>query len=84
MNEKPIVADERQDAITRLCLTLAVIDGSIILFTVIVPLFVPGENAYREQLILYFWPPFIALFISGIWFACTLQKIDPGRLQRRG
>jgi hypothetical protein len=84
VNEKPIVADERQDAITRLCLTLAAIDGSIILFTVIVPLFVLGENAYLEQLILYFWPPFTALFISGIWFVYTLQKIDPDRLQWRG
>lgn len=84
VNEQPIVADKRQDAITRVCLTLAVIDGPIVLFTVIVPLFFPGENAYREQLILSFWPPFTALFIPGIWFVCTLQKVGPGLLQRRG
>jgi hypothetical protein len=30
----------------------------------------------------YIWPPFIAMFLSVIWFVYTLQKIDPDRLQR--
>jgi hypothetical protein len=83
VHEQPIVADERQDAVTRLCLTLAVIDGVIVLLTVIVPLLVLGEHAYTEHLVVYIWPPFIAMFISGIWFVYTLQKIDPDRLQWR-
>jgi len=82
VHEQPIVADEKHDAITRLCLTLAVIDGVIVLLTVIVPLLVLGEHAYTEQLMVYIWPPFIAMFISVIWFVYTLQKIDPDRLQR--
>ena len=82
MHEHPIVADERQDAITRLCLTLAVIDGVIVIVTVIIPLLVLGEHAYTEQLMVYIRPPVIAMFISVIWFVYTLQKIDPDRLQR--
>jgi hypothetical protein len=82
VHEQPVVADEKHDAITRLCLTLAVIDGVIVLLTVIVPLLVLGEHAYTEQLMVYIWPPFIAMFISVIWFVYTLQKIDPDRLQR--
>jgi hypothetical protein len=84
MQEQPIVADERQDAVTRLCLTLAVIDGVILIITVIIPLLVLGEHAYMAQLMFYIWPPFIAMFISVIWFVYALQKIDPDRLLRRG
>ena len=83
MHEQPIVADERQDAVTRLCLTLAVIDGVILIVTVIIPLLVLGEHAYMAQLMLYLWPPFIAMFLSVIWFVSALQKIDPDRLQGR-
>ena len=83
MHEQPIVADERQDAVTHLCLTLAVIDGVILIVTVIIPLLVLGEHAYMAQLMLYIWPPFIAMFLSVIWFVSALQKIDPDRLQGR-
>jgi hypothetical protein len=82
VHEQPIVADERQDAVIRLCLVLAVIDGVILIVTVIVPLLVLGEHAYMAQLMLHIWPPFIGMFISSIWFVYRMQKIDPDRLQR--
>ncbi len=74
MQEQPIVADERQQAVTRLCLMFAAVDGVIVLLTIVLPLLVMGEKAYTKQMMVLIWPPFIAMFISGICFVYFLQK----------
>ena len=78
MQEQPIVADERQEKITRLCLILAAVDGVIVLLTIVFPLLVMGEKAYTKQMMVLIWPPFIAMFITAIFFVYSINRIQNG------
>jgi hypothetical protein len=58
-----------------------VIDGIIILLTVIVPIIVVGPDAWADQIMVFMWPTVICMVISSVYFVYTLQKIDPDRMQ---
>lgn len=75
MQEQPIVADEKQDAVTRLCLTVAAVDGIVILILVIIPFLIMGEEAYAGQMMIFIIPLTLGLAISGAYFLYGMQRI---------
>jgi hypothetical protein len=75
MQEQPIVADEKQDAVTRLCLTVAAVDGIVILVLVIIPLLVLGRDAYTGQMMIFMIPLALGMAISGAYFLYGMQQI---------
>lgn len=76
MQEQSIVADERQEKITRLCLILAGVDGIIALVTIVIPLIVLGEKAWTEQALRFIVPFCGGMAITAIFFVYSIQKID--------
>jgi len=76
--QESIVADERQDKITRLCLILAAVDGIIALVTIVIPLLVLGEKAWTEQALRFIVPCCGGWVITAIFFVYSLNKIQNG------
>lgn len=77
METTPIVANRKQEEITRLALTLGAIDGAIALLFIIFPLIALGEKAWEERFLSFIVPACIAMVITSIWFAWRLRQI-PG------
>ncbi len=76
MQGQPIVADEKQDAVTRLCLVLAGADGIIALVTVVIPLIVLGERAFTRQILMFIVPCCLGIAITVVFFVWALRRIE--------
>jgi hypothetical protein len=75
MQAEPIVADQKEEAITRLALTLAVLDGIIALFTLVIPLLILGEKAWTARIVQFIVPWAGGMLVTALWFVWRVRKI---------
>jgi hypothetical protein len=74
--QESIVADERQEKITRLSLILAGVDGIIALLTVVIPLKILGEKAFTDRIAMFVIPCCTGIAITLIFFVYGMMKIE--------
>jgi uncharacterized RDD family membrane protein YckC len=69
--------EERKTAFVKLILTVAAIDAAVIIFTLILPFILMGEDAFLGALPLICIPLVIGMVLSGGYFFYRINKIDP-------
>jgi hypothetical protein len=69
--------EERKTAFVKLILTVAAIDAAVIIFTLILPFILMGEDAFLDALPLICIPLVTGMVISGGYFFYRINKIDP-------
>jgi hypothetical protein len=69
--------EEKKTAFVKLILTVAALDAAVIIFTLILPLVVMGEEGFTAALPLVCVPLIIGIALSGGYFFYRVGKIDP-------
>jgi hypothetical protein len=69
--------EERKTAFVKLILTVAAFDAAVIIFTLILPFILMGEDAFLDALPLICIPLVIGMVLSGGYFFYRINKIDP-------
>jgi hypothetical protein len=77
MEDLPADIEERKTAFVKLILTVAAIDAAVIIFTLILPFIIMGEDAFLDALPLICIPLITGMVISGGFFFYRINKIDP-------
>jgi hypothetical protein len=76
MEERTIVADPKQEEITRLALTVAAMDGAIAVLFIVFPLLALGETAWTERFFVFIVPCCAGMFLTSLWFVRRLRQIQ--------
>jgi hypothetical protein len=74
---EPEDMEGKKTAFVKLILTVAAIDAAVIIFTLILPLVVMGEQGFTAALPLVCVPLVIGMVLSGGYFLYRMKKIDP-------
>lgn len=77
MVDQPADMEEKKTAFVKLILTVAALDAAIIMFTLILPFMVMGEDAFLDAFPLVCVPLVVGMIFSGGYFFYRVGKIDP-------